>query len=309
MDPFQILGVSPRASWEEIRRAYLRKVKSLHPDRGGDREAYLALQEAYETLRRACERRRRVQVLRERPQGGEYLLSFVELTVREVALGTERWIRVPDTPGPCEYCEGLGLDPYGRFRVCEWCQGSGLLPEEGGRYHQLCPRCQGQGRIFLELCPRCRGKGEIRREKEFLIVIPPGVREGDLLFLPRSPEGPITDVFLEVFIKRDDRFYFEGQDLVCQVQVPFWKAALGGYIRVETLEGEEEIEIPRGLPGGSRLVIRQRGPFRPDGGRGDLILQFEIWFPEDYPPEALKLLERLNHIMEESYGRITSSRQ
>ncbi|MBX6423589.1 DnaJ C-terminal domain-containing protein [Thermosulfurimonas sp. F29] len=306
-DPFEVLGVSPRAGWEEIRRAYLRRVKDCHPDRGGDPERYLALQEAYERLREAYQARRRVQVVRERPGRGDYFLSFIELSIREVALGAERWVKVPDELVPCEYCGGGGLDPRGKKKVCEWCRGEGLLAESGGVYRHICPRCRGEGEIWLTPCPRCRGKGQIRGEKEVLVTIPPGVREGDFLFLPRSPDGPALDVFLEVFVQKDDRWFLEGEDLVCRVPVPFWKAALGGRVRVELLEGAEEIEIPRGLPSGARLVLNQRGPFHPDGRRGNLVLQFEIWFPDEYPPQALSLLHEFYKIMEGCHGGATRS--
>ncbi len=308
-DPFEVLGVSPRASWEEVRRAYLRKVKDLHPDRGGDPERYIALQEAYERLKEAYQARRLVQVVRERPGRGDYFLSFVELTVREVALGAERWVKVPDEFILCGYCGGGGLDPQGQKRLCDWCKGEGLIAEKGGIYRHVCPRCRGEGEIWLDPCPRCRGKGQLRREKEIMITIPAGIREGDFLFIPRSPDGPAIDVFLEVFVQKDERLFLEGEDLVCRVRVPFWKAALGGRVKVETLEGFEEIEVPRGLPPGARLVLNQRGPFRPDGQRGNLVLQFEIWFPNEYSTRALRLLQEFYEIMEEEYGGVARTEQ
>ncbi len=302
-DPFELLGVDREASWEEVRRAYLRKVRELHPDRGGNVEAYLELQQVYESLRSAYEARRRVQVIRERPRGGDYFLAFIELTVKEVALGTEKWIRVPGETRVCKECKGTGLDIRGRRQVCDWCGGRGLMAErESPLYQHPCPRCRGGGILFLDPCPRCRGKGEVRGEKEIRISIPAGVKEGDLLFVPRSPDGPAMDVFLEVQIRKDETFFLEGENLVSRVKVPFWKAALGGRVRVQTLEGEEEIELPPGLPAGSRLMWNHRGPFRSDGRRGHLILEFEVWFPREYPPEARRVLEKFYEIMEGEYG-------
>jgi DnaJ-domain-containing protein 1 len=49
---YRMLGVSPSASWDEIERAYRRKAKLHHPDRGGDEDAMRALNEAYEQLKR-----------------------------------------------------------------------------------------------------------------------------------------------------------------------------------------------------------------------------------------------------------------
>ncbi|QJA05509.1 J domain-containing protein [Thermosulfurimonas marina] len=304
----RILGLSPGAGWEEIRRAYLRRVKEWHPDRGGDPERYLRLQEAYQELRQRYGEGERVQILRERPGRGDYFLSFIELTIREAALGTEKRVRVPEEPVPCSHCGGGGRDPWGKKVRCEVCKGRGLVLEEGP-YRSLCPRCRGEGEIWLSPCPQCRGKGEIRGEKEVLVHIPPGVREGDLLFVPRRPGGPGLDVYLEVLLRREEDLYFEGEDLVLRVRVPFWKAALGGKVQVETLEGPEEIELPRGLPSGARLVLSHRGPFGSDGRRGNLILQFEVWFPEAYPPKAQELLQEFYHLMEEAYGGAAGTQQ
>jgi len=309
-DPFKVLGVEKGASWEEIRRAYLRKVRKLHPDRGGDPEAYLRLQASYEALRSLYESRKRAQIVRERPGKGDYFLSFIELTVREAAQGAEKWIKVPDELAVCGECQGSGFDPRGRRRICEWCSGEGLISEkESPLYKHPCPRCKGEGEILLDICPRCRGRGEVRGEKEILILIPAGVRDGDLLFVPRSPDGPALDVFLEVLIKKDEDFFFEDDNLVARVKVPFWKAVLGGRVKVKTLEGEEEIEVPRGLPSGARLILNHRGPFRPDGRRGNLVLEFELWFPREYPAEALRYFQRFYEIMEEEYGGTSGIKQ
>ena len=309
-DPFKLLGVEKGAPWEEIRKAYLRKVRELHPDRGGDLEAYLRLQDSYEILRSRYETYKRAQIVKERPGKGDYFLSFIELTVREVAQGAEKWIKVPDEPEVCGDCRGSGFDPGGRTKVCEFCSGQGLISErESPLYKHPCPRCKGEGRILLDICPRCRGRGEVRGEKEVLIFIPAGVRDGDLLFVPRSPDGPALDVFLEVLIKKEEGFFFEGEDLVARVKVPFWKAVLGGRVTVNTLEGEEEIEVPRGISSGARLILNHRGPFRPDGRRGNLVLEFELWFPGEYPEEALQYFKKFCEIMEEEYGGTSGLKQ
>ncbi len=308
-DPFLVLGVERGASWEEIRRAYLRRVREVHPDKGGDVEEYLKVQESYEKLKSAYEKRKRVQVIRERPVAGNYFLSFVELSVVEAALGAEKWVKVPDETVVCEGCGGSGKNLKGRVRLCEWCRGEGLVSEDGSVFKHPCPMCKGEGKVYLEMCPKCRGKGEVRKEKDILVVVPAGVKEGDLLFVPTAPDGPSVDVFLEVLIRRDEEFYFEEEDVVAKVKVPFWKAALGGRVKVKTLEGEEEIEVSPGLPSGSRLILNNRGPFKADGKRGSLILEFEVWFPKEYPPEAMRLLQKFYEIMEENYGGTSGVKQ
>ena len=304
-DPYKFLGISPEADLSEIKRAFREKVREAHPDLGGEKEYFLKLKQCYEELCRVHARKARLRPVQERPRSGEYLLSFLELSVKEAALGAEIVARVPDKPIKCPRCQGRGVDLAGRREICPVCKGEGMLVLRSGEdevsYH-TCLRCGGAGELFVDLCPSCRGRGELPSEKEMRLVVPAGVRNGDILHLPTGPGGPSIDVFFEVHVLSRGVFSFEEERVITTVRVPFWKAILGGKVVVETLEGPEEMELPKALQPGMQICLPNRGGFREDGTRGDLVVRFEVYFPSEMPLEARILLEKLAQILgEEEY--------
>ncbi len=300
-DPYEVLGIKPEAGLAEIRRAFREKARLLHPDAGGEVERFLELKRSYELL---CAKHspNRLRLVRERPTGGNYFLTFLDVTVRELALGAMVTVVVPDQPVRCPRCGGRGLDPEGRKEVCPICAGGGrvVFDRARRRYEISCPRCGGEGFLLVDPCPTCRQRGELPREKEISLRLPLGARPGDLLYLPAHREGPAIDVYFELQVHNHEDLFFEGDQLVSLVKVPFWRAALGGVISINTLEGPEPIEIPRGLEPGYTLVLRHRGAYLEDGSREDLLVRFEIVFPQELPEEAENLLKRLVQIMEEA---------
>ncbi|NPB09366.1 MAG: J domain-containing protein [Thermodesulfobacteria bacterium] len=298
-DPYQVLGIKPEAGLAEIRRAFREKARLLHPDAGGEVERFLELKRSYEIL---CARHspQRLRLVRERPSGGNYLLTFLDVTVRELALGATVTVVVPDRPLRCPRCQGRGVDPEGKRETCPSCAGEGRLAFDSRRrrYEIACPRCGGEGYLLVETCPTCRGRGELPQEKEMALRIPLGARPGDLLYLPAGPDGPVIDVYFELQVHNQEDLFFEEDRLVSLVQVPFWQAALGGKILINTLEGEEWIVIPRGLNQGFSMVLKQRGAYLEDGSREDLFVRFKIVFPEELPDEVERLLLKIAQIME-----------
>ncbi len=298
-DPYQVLGIKPEAGLAEIRRAFREKARLLHPDAGGEVERFLELKRSYELL---CAKHSpaRLHLVRERPSGGNYFLTFLDVTVRELALGAAVTVVVPDQPVRCPRCGGRGLDPEGRKEICPACGGAGRVTfgRARKRYEIACPRCGGEGFLLVEPCPTCRRRGELPREKEMTLKLPLGARPGDLLYLPAHKDGPVIDVYFELQVHNEEDLFFEGEQLVSVVRLPFWRAALGGKIQVNTLEGPETLEIPRGIEPGYHLVLAQRGAYLEDGSREDLLVRFEIVFPKELPAEAEILLQRLAQIME-----------
>ncbi len=295
-DPYKILGITPEADLTEIRRAFREKARRYHPDVGGEMDLFVTLKRCYEELCRRHTPCNRLQIVKKPPEGGDYLLSFLDLSVRELALGATISVMVPDKPISCPRCQGRGVDPAGKTEICPICQGKGLL-HSGGR-DTPCPRCRGEGRLLVDLCPTCRGRGELLGEKEMRLVVPQGVRPGDILYLPSTPEGPCIDVYFEIQLHSEGDLTFEGNQVVSRVQIPFWKAALGGRVKVQTLEGQEMIEIPPGLQHGTVMIIPNRGAYRTDGSREDLLIKFEIVFPRNLSPEAKNLLRKLAELLE-----------
>ncbi len=301
-DPYKILGLSPEADLDEIRRAFRAKARRYHPDVGGKVDLFLTLKQSYDELCRRYTTCNRLRIVKKIPKTGNYFLSFLELSVQELALGATVVARVPDKPITCPRCKGKGVDPLGRSEVCPICEGQGII--SNGKYKDRCPRCMGEGRLLLDLCPSCRGKGELITEKEMRLIIPQGARPDDILYLPASSDGPGVDVYFEIQLHSHSELYFDGDQLVSKARLPFWKAILGGKVKIRTLEGQEILDIPPGFQPDTVMVLPNRGAYKTDGSRGELLVRFEIYFPTNLNQEAKELLEKLAQILEkeENYG-------
>ena len=305
-DPYRVLGIRPEADLEEIRRAFREKARKLHPDLGGEKELFLELKRSYELL---CARHasNRLRIIKERPKGDNYVLSFLDVTAKELALGATVTVAIPGEPKTCPHCKGTGQNPAGRQKNCLFCGGRGVIEFSGPKRHLriICPRCAGSGKVLIDVCPKCRGKGNLSGEKELSLKIPLGARPGDILYLPPQEEGEI-DVFFEVQVHPSGALTFEGKRLVSLARVPFWRFALKEKVLIETLEGPEEIALPPDFQPGTTLKLPKRGAYRADGSRDDLWVKIEVFFPLDLSPPARKKLKELAQIMEKEGNDATS---
>lgn len=164
-----------------------------------------------------------------------------------------------------------------------------------------CSACGGQGLrpgTRGEPCPTCRGAGSVASDDRIRVRIPVGVEHGATLRLPGQGHAGTTggrrgDAFLLVNVQPDPVFRREGRDLVCDVSVGLARAALGGPVEVPTLEGSAKIQVPPGTRSGQRLRLRDRGvPAAAGEPAGDLHVVIQI-----QPPARLD--ERSRQLMEE----------
>jgi molecular chaperone DnaJ len=351
-DFYELLGVGRSANEDEIKRAYRKLARELHPDANGGNpaaeERFKLVTVAYETLRDP-ERRRRYDMFG--PEGlrgsggaggaggaggfedlfgaglGDLFNSFfgggatfgqgrrgqagpprgpdmevtLELDFRSAVFGASKEIRVR-VPVHCSTCEATGAKPGTSPVTCSQCGGAGELRQvRQSILGQMvtarpCMACGGIGQQIANPCPDCRGEGRRTEEKTYTVDIPAGVDEGNTLQLGgRGAAGPRGgrpgDLFVHLRVKPDERFHRQGNDLVHVLHLPMTQAALGAHLRYETLDGTEDLVIPRGtLPG---KVFRLRGRGVPDvngRGRGDLLVQVVVDTPKDLTKEQEDIL-------------------
>jgi molecular chaperone DnaJ len=130
------------------------------------------------------------------------------------------------------------------------------------------------------------------------VGIPAGVDSGTRLRMtgqgePGTNGGPAGDLY--IFLEVKDHAFFErrGADLYCTIPVSVTQAALGATIRVPTLQGEEDLEVPEGTQSGQVFRKRSKGMPNPNGGRGDLYISIRVVIPGKVSREQRKLLEQL----------------
>ncbi len=273
-DYYEILGISPQASEEEIKRAYRKLAHRFHPDRNkspGAEERFKAINEAYEALRdpgrRAAYDRIRAGGFRQ----GDPFQPPPDFDGAAFDLGEVR-----GAEGFSDFFEAL----FGRAR---------RGPRRG---HDL------EGVITVDLEAVYRGDSvRVTLDGRTLEVrIPPGTSEGQRIRLsgqgaPGRDGGAPGDLLLEVRFRPHPLFRADGRDIHHRAAVPPWIAALGGEIRVPTLGGPVALRVPPGSGSGSKLRLRGRG--LPGNPPGDQIVELAVEAPAARTAEQRQAWEAL----------------
>ena len=234
------------------------------------------------------------------PQRGSDLRYDLEISFEESANGTETAIQIPRQE-PCETCKGSGSAPGSKPSSCPQCQGRGQLRYQQGFFTvaRTCGQCRGSGSVITKPCATCRGMGRVQKERKLTVRIPAGIATGQRLRLANEGEagpsgGPSGDLYVVIHVQDHSFFRREGNDLYCEISLNYPTLALGGEIRIPTLEGEETFTVPEGTQSGTTLSLRGRGmPDVTGRGRGDLLLTVKVTTPKKLTREQKKLLEQL----------------
>jgi len=244
--------------------------------------------------------RRSARARRTAPRPGRDLRKPVTLTLREAAFGVTKTIHV-GRPMSCADCGGSGAKRGTAPQACTACHGRGQVTHARGAFvlTTTCPDCGGTGVRIAEACPRCDGSGQTLQERELEVAFPPGIGDGVSIRIlgegePGTLGGPPGNLLVTASIEPDPTFRREGDDLFVELPVPFARAALGAAVRVPTLEGESDLELPAGTQPGDTFRLAGLGvPHLRGRGRGDLIAIVRVRVPRQLSKRQKKLLQDL----------------
>jgi molecular chaperone DnaJ len=234
------------------------------------------------------------------PQRGADLRYDLEISFEESARDFETSIQIPRQE-TCDTCNGSGAAEGSAPTSCPQCHGRGQIRYQQGFFTvaRTCGQCRGTGSIIAKPCPTCRGAGRVQKERKLTVRIPAGIATGQRLRLAGEGEagvagGPRGDLYVVIQVLDHPFFQREGNDLHCEIPVQYPTAALGGPMRIPTLDGEESFSIPEGTQTGTTFRVRGRG--MPDvtgrGGRGDLLVTIKVLTPRKMSKEQKRLLEQ-----------------
>ena len=282
-DYYEILGVSPQASAEEIKKAYRRLALKWHPDRNKSPEAeerFKEINEAYEVLsdpqkRAAYDRFGHAAF---EPGAGPFS-SGRTYTYRQGPFTFTYTAYGPGeaSTGDFDFSFSGFSDPFEIFE-----QFFGNLSPFGRRRPTY--------RLVLDFMEAVKGveKEVVIEGKKRKVKIPAGVRDGQRI--------RFSDFNLLVDVKPHPLFHREGDDIYVTVKIPFSRAVLGGEVTVPTLEGEKKIRLRPGTPSGTLVRLKGLGVRSPSRGTvGDEYVQIVVEVPSRLSREQRQLINQLAH--------------
>ena len=236
-------------------------------------------------------------------QRGSDLRYDLEISLEDAAKGVEKELEI-ERAVPCEACHSKGTKGSGGVKVCSTCGGRGVVARQAGIFIQqaTCPECRGAGETISDPCSDCHGEGRVQRNSRIKLRIPAGVDTGTRLRSSGNGDagvrgGPSGDLYVFLHVRDHDVFERDGDDLFCEVPLPFSVAALGGELKVPTLNGQSSIKVPVGTQGGTVFRLRDKGIPSLTGGRpGDLNVKVQVEVPT-----------RLNHEQQEKLREFSES--
>ncbi len=237
-------------------------------------------------------------------QRGSDLRYDLQIRLEEAAHGCEKEIEVTKLDA-CGRCGGTGAEAGSRVTSCPACGGRGQVVSSRGFFQvaQTCPRCRGTGQIVEKPCKECDGEGRAENTSRIKLKIPAGIQDGSRLRSSRNGEAGIRggtpgDLYVVIHIHEHEVFERQEDNLYCEVPVTFSVAALGGEIRVPTLEGQASLKLPAGTQGSTMFKLRGKGmPALNSSSRGDLMVRVLVEVPTRLNAEQRKKLEEFAALM------------
>lgn len=236
---------------------------------------------------------------------GSNLRVKVKLNLQEIAKGVEKKLKVNKFVS-CNTCKGSGAK-NGTFDTCKLCNGSGVQVRTQQTFlgamqtQTTCSGCNGEGKTVKDKCNTCHGDGIVRAEEVISINIPAGVAEGMQLSVSgkgnAAPRGGINGDLL-VLIEEEEHLELkrDGSNLFYDSYVNFADAALGTSIEIPTVDSKVKVKLEPGTQSGK--VLRLKGKGLPDVnsyGTGDLLVNINVWTPQNLTTEEKKALETLRN--------------
>lgn len=236
------------------------------------------------------------------PMKGANLRAVVHVTFLEAVFGCDKELELTlkDT---CTTCGGNGAKPGTSPETCPKCGGSGQVVYTQQsmfgmvRNVQACPDCGGTGKIIRDKCPDCRGTGFTSSRKKILVPIPAGINDGQSVRIREKGEpgvngGPRGDLLVEVQVARHPIFQRQDMDIFSTAPITYAQAALGGTIRINTVDGDVEYEVKPGTQTDTRIRLKNKGvpSLRNKSIRGDHYVTLVVQVPTKLSEEAKEAL-------------------
>ena len=243
------------------------------------------------------------------PMKGANLRAVVHITFEEAVFGCQKELEI-NLKDTCTTCHGTGAKPGTSPETCSKCNGTGQITYTqqtmfgSVRNVTTCPDCNGTGKIIKDKCPDCYGTGYVAKRKKIKVTIPAGIDNGQMLRdrgngEPGTNGGPRGDLLVEVVVSQHPVFKRQDTTIYSTVPISFVKAALGGPIRIKTVDGEVEYEVKPGTQTDTRVRLKGKGvpSLRNRNVRGDHFVTLVVQVPERMTEAQKEALRKFDDAM------------
>ncbi|MCI9124490.1 MAG: molecular chaperone DnaJ [Eubacterium sp.] len=238
------------------------------------------------------------------PMKGANIRASVRITFEEAVFGCEKELELV-LKDECQDCHGSGAKPGTTPETCAKCGGKGkvMFTQQSlfGMVQnvQTCPDCHGTGKVVKEKCPKCHGNGYISNKKKIAVSIPAGIDSGQSVRIREKGEpgvngGPRGDLLVEVIISSHPIFQRQDMNIFSTAPISFAQAALGGEIRISTIDGDVLYTVKPGTQTDTRIRLKGKGvpSLRNKNVRGDQYVTLVVQVPTSLSAEAKEALRK-----------------
>ena len=231
-----------------------------------------------------------------RVRKGSNLRVKLKLSLEDIVNGVQKKIKVQ------KLVAASGVE----FTSCSSCRGSGQVTRVTNtilgamQTASTCPNCKGSGQMISKRPEGVDSSGLEKKETIIEIEIPPGVEEGMQLSMQgkgnEAPGGGVAgDLIIAIEEIEHEHLVRNGTDLLYQLGITFSDAVIGTSIEIPMVSGKAKIKIPPGTQSGKNLRLRSKGIPDVNGyGRGDMIVNIQVFTPQKISKEEKDLLLKLN---------------
>lgn len=236
------------------------------------------------------------------PMKGQNVRTTVRITFEEACFGIDKEIDIT-LKEECSNCHGTGAKPGTSPETCSKCGGKGqvVFTQQSlfgvVRNVQSCPDCRGTGKIIKSKCTDCSGTGYVSKRKKISVSIPAGIDNGQCVRIRDKGEpgvngGSRGDLLVEVLVSRHPLFQRQDRDIYSTAPVTFVQAALGGDVRIKTIDGEVIYNVKPGTQTDTRVRLRNKGvpSLRNKQVRGDHYVTLVVQVPTQLTQEQKDIL-------------------